>query len=46
MSPMFEKIKKYYDKRYWNIAMVANAVVKGKITAEEFEIITGQPYVV
>ena len=44
MSPMFEKIKRYYDKGLWNIQMVRNAVVKRKITAEEFEIITGQPY--
>ncbi len=42
-SKMFEKIKKYYEDGVWPLAWVANAVGK-KITAEEFEEITGQPY--
>ncbi len=40
----FEKIQKYYDAGAWNKAMVRNAVKKGKITAEQFEEITGDSY--
>lgn len=43
-SPKFEKVKSYYDKGLWTTEMVANAVVKGWITAEEYEEITGEPY--
>lgn len=41
----FERIKNYYDGGLWNIDRVSDAVVKGFITEEEFELITGQPYV-
>lgn len=41
---MFEKIKKYYDDGLWNKEMVRNAVIKGKITPEEYAEITGDPY--
>lgn len=44
MSRKFEKVKHYYDVGLWTIDMVRNAVVKEWITAEEFEIITGEPY--
>ena len=44
MSPKFNKVKNYYDKWLWNKTMVANAVVKEWITAEEYELITGEPY--
>ena len=44
-SKDFEKIKKYYEDKFWTKNMVKNAVVKGKITAEEYEEITGDPYV-
>lgn len=44
MSPKFNKVKNYYDKGLWNLAMVRNAVVKNWITAEEFMLITGEPY--
>ena len=44
MSPMYNKIKTYYEKGLWNLVMVRNAVVKGKITAEEFKEITGESY--
>lgn len=44
-SKDFEKIKRYYDNRFWTKKMVKNAVIKGKITAEEYEEITGDPYV-
>lgn len=44
MSPKFNKVKKYYDNGLWNKTMVANAVRKGWITAEEYELIVGEPY--
>lgn len=44
MSAKFAKVKSYYDKGLWNKAMVANAVVKRWITAEEYQIITGEEY--
>lgn len=40
----FPKIKDYYDKGLWDFEMVRNAVVKEKITAEEFKEITGEDY--
>lgn len=43
-SKMFEKIKKYYDEGLWNKEMVRNAVIKEKITPEEYAEITGEPY--
>ena len=44
MSPKFNMIKNAYERGNWNKAMVANAVTKGWITAEEYETITGEPY--
>lgn len=44
-SAKFAKVKKYYDNGLWTKTMVANAVVKGWITAEEYEEIVGEPYV-
>lgn len=43
-SKDFEKIKKYYEDHFWTKKMVKNAVIKGKITAEEYEEIVGEPY--
>ena len=43
-SKNFEKVKKYYDNGLWSKAKVKNAVVKGWITAAEYEEITGEPY--
>lgn len=43
-SKKFDLVKKYYDKGLWKIGAVYNAVVKGWITAEEYEVITGEPY--
>lgn len=40
----FEKVKKYFDDGLWNINRVANAVLKGWIDTEQFEIITGENY--
>lgn len=44
MSSKYEKVKGYFDRGFWNIERVRNAVVKGWITAEEFQIITNEPY--
>ena len=41
---MYQKIKKYYEAGLWSKVMVANAVVKGKITAEQYKEITGEDY--
>ncbi len=41
----FEKIKAYYESGIWSKQMVANAVVKGVITAEQYKEITGEAYV-
>lgn len=43
-SKKFDKVKGYYDNGFWNKEMVANAVVKGWITAAEYEEIVGEPY--
>lgn len=40
---MKDKIKKWYP-RLWTLEMVAHAVEKGVITAEEFAEITGIDY--
>lgn len=44
MSKFANKVKGYYDAGFWNEKMVRNAVIKGKITEEEFKIITGEDY--
>lgn len=44
MSSKFATVKKYYDKGLWTKQAVHNAVVKEWITAEEYEIIVGEPY--
>ena len=44
MSSKFEKVKSYYERGLWDIFRVRNAVVKGWITAEEYFIITDEPY--
>lgn len=40
----FEKVKKYFENGLWNVQRVANAVVKGWITVDEFREITGVVY--
>lgn len=40
----YEQIKRNYDRKLWNARMVAVAVKKGVITAEEYKEITGQDY--
>ena len=44
MSDKFDKVMKYYKMGKWSIAKVRNAVIQGWITAEEFQIITGEVY--
>ena len=39
-----QKIKDFYDARLWTAGMVANAVVKGRITEAEYQDITGDTY--
>lgn len=41
----FEIIKHNYDRKLWNIQMVATAVIKGIITEEQYYEITHQRYV-
>ena len=41
---MFEKIKKWYESGMWTKKMVRNAVIKGKITDDEYTKITGEEY--
>ena len=44
MSKNFEKVKRYYDSGLWSKYRVSEAVKKGWITAEEYELIVGKPY--
>ena len=39
-----EKIKDWYGHGKWTKAMVRNAVVKGRITKDEYKLITGEDY--
>lgn len=41
----YTKINYYYEKKYWSKEMVGNAVKMNKITAEEYEQITGEVYI-
>ncbi len=41
---MKAKIEKWYHMGLWTKAMVASAVAKGFITAEDYEEITGESY--
>lgn len=44
MSRLYNTVKRYYDKGYYSEADVATFVRAGKITADEYELITGEPY--
>lgn len=37
-----DRIKNFYNKKLWTKEMVYNAVVKGKITEEEYADIVGE----
>ena len=39
---MKEKIKKWYEQGLWTVAMVRNAVIKGKLTEDEYREIVGE----
>lgn len=39
MSIHFEKVKNFYERGFWPIKRVKNAVIKGWITEEEYELI-------
>lgn len=43
-SKKFDTVKKYYDLKVWDETRVRNAVVKNRITAEEFKEIVGKEY--
>lgn len=43
-SKDFDKYKYYYDSGFWNKKALKNVVKKGKLTPEEYEDITGEPY--
>ncbi len=43
-SPKFELVKGYYESGLWKKKAVKNAVVKVWITADEYELIVGEPY--
>ena len=40
----YEIIQKNYDRGIWSKAMVKTAVRKGIITKQQYELITGEPY--
>lgn len=41
----YESIKRNFNRKLWNAKMVAVAVKKGVITAEQYKEITGKDYV-
>lgn len=41
---MFEKIKDFYTRGLWAKLWVRNAVAQKQITADEYELITGEAY--
>lgn len=44
MSTRYTYVKSYYDKGLWKKWQVADAVLYGWITKEEYELITGEVY--
>lgn len=42
----FARVKQGYDLGYYDNADVATFVVKGRITAEEYKLITGEDFAV
>ena len=40
-----EKYKRFYENGFWTKKMVATLVYDGKLTAEEYEEITGETFV-
>lgn len=44
MSERYEEVRTYYKYKLWTSKQVRNAVTKGWITEQEFEMITGESY--
>lgn len=44
MNFWFDRIKGFYDRELWSKEMVYNTVAPGRITPEQYEEITGEPY--
>ena len=44
MIDWFRRIKDFYDEELWTKEMVYNTVAAGRITPEQYEQITGEPY--
>lgn len=44
-SPRFKQVQLYYKRGQWDKKKVHDAVDMGWITPEEYEIITGDPFV-
>lgn len=44
MSRLYNTVKRYYDKGYYTNEDIKTFVRAGKITAAEYELITGEPY--
>lgn len=44
MSKYFQFVKRNYDRGFWTIQQVRNAVVMGWISEYEYELITGGDY--
>lgn len=40
----YATIKRMYDRKLWPKQWVADGVIAGKITAAQYESITGEPY--
>ena len=45
MSKNFEKYKAYYDNGLWSKKKLHDITEKGALTPEEYEEITGEPFV-
>ncbi|MCY8934329.1 XkdX family protein [Bacillus atrophaeus] len=44
MIDWFSRIKKFYNEGLWTKEMVHDVVAVGRITPEQYEEITGEPY--
>ena len=44
MSKFAKRVRDYFDAGLWNDEMVRNAVLKGRITKDEYAEIVGEPY--
>lgn len=44
MIDWYSRIKSFYDRGTWTKEMVYNTVAAGRITPEQYEEITGEPY--